>query len=787
MKASGQLAPLFSPVMAGALLAGLLLALALPRLPPVFLLWAVLGVGLLGLWRLPAAWRHAAMLCVGFAWLGLHGHWRMAQWLAPSWQGQVLTLPGQVLSLPEHQVRRTRFDFRVDDAAPVPEALRGKRLRVSWYAPHGQEAEAQPSPRHAVQAGERWQLAVRLAPVRGLRNPGGFDAERQLLLDGIAAQAQVREGEGTRRLRAGRGLQAWRGRMAERIVRDTRSDSARFVAALAIGDTRGLSDADWQVLRANGLTHLIAISGFHVGMVGLAAAGMAWLLWQAVPALGRRCPRRMGMALAAFAASFAYMWASGAALPTVRTVLMMAFVAGAVLLRRRAGIGQSVALAGMLILLWEPLSLLRPGFWLSFAGVIWLAWCLQGEDGTRWRRFVAAQAVVSLGLLPLTAAFFDEVSLLSPLVNLLAVPWWSLLVVPLAILGVLAEVLVPGSGGSFWTLAGQVFAPLWPLFEALAASPLALYRLAEFPLWAVPLALFAAWVLLQPRGFPGKWLAPGLFLPLVAPPVPRPAEGEVALLQLDVGQGLALIVRTRQHTLLYDTGPAQPEGFDAGARIVVPALRALGVRRLDGIVLSHADSDHAGGLAGVTPAYPGATLWAPPGAGVAGSAPCQMPQSWEWDGVRFEFLHPGAHFPYLRNQSSCVLRMTTRHGRILLSGDIDRVVEARLMRLHGSDGLHAEVVSVPHHGSRSSSSPAFVEAVKPRLALVSAGYGNRFGHPNQAVLVRWQAAGAHTAISAETGALHVHLNAEGLHWQGERARRPRFWDAQALAQDRAGE
>ncbi len=769
----------FSPALAAALLLGMLLASRLPALPPMVASIALLLLAAGLLWQGRSRARLLAMLMLGFALLCLHAGWRLSRILPDELAGQVLWLEGQVEGLPQHDARRSRFDLRLSQQAENPPQLRGKRIRVSWYeerAPAQMDTQKadKGSARWRLAAGETWRMAVLLRPPQGLRNPGGFDAERQMLLDNIQAIAQVREPDAAVRLATGRGIDAWRERMSAKIAASGTGESLRFVAALALGDTRGLDEQDWYILRATGLTHLIAISGFHVGMVGVASAwlvaGIYWLL----PYLGRRLPRRMGMAIGALAGALLYLFVSGSSLPTVRTVLMIAFVCGAVLLRRPASVAQSVAVALMVILLADPLSVLRPGLWLSFAGVAWLAWCLDAHSGGWVRQFLLAQAVVSLGLLPLTAAFFGQISAAAPIANLLAVPWWSLVVVPLSILGVLAEVIGSGWGTYFWQLAEQAFALGWPLFEALSASPLALHWLPEPSPWAVPLALLGVAIALLPRGMPGRGLALLLCVPLLFPKDDRPAPGELHVVQLDVGQGLAMLIRTHRHALLYDTGPAQPEGFDAGARIVVPALRAMGVRQLDTVVVSHADMDHAGGLEAVRRELPIRRLLAPPGAPLQAQE-CLAGTHWTWDGVTFEFLHPSTYFPYLGNQSSCVLRIESRHGRVLLTGDIGHLIEARLMR-QAADALQADVVSVPHHGSGSSSSGPFVAATGASLALVSAGRHNRFQHPRPEVLARWQDAGSQTLISHQHGALHIHLGTDGVHWQGERQRKKRLWD-----------
>lgn len=754
---------------AAALLAGVTGCLFLPALVPAPLRWLALLAGLLA-WAWPWRGRALGALLLGFGWAGLHAGWGLAAQLPEALDGRDARVEGRVVGLPEHEVRRTRFLLRVGEQAP-PE-LRGRLLQLSWYDDFGAQ---EPGARLQLQAGATWSMHAHLRAPRGLANPGGFDAGRHALAQRIAATGYLRAPQLARPLAPARGIDAWRGRMAGRIDAAVASPAARFVRALALGDTRGLQDPDWAVLRAVGLTHLIAISGFHVG---LAAGFGAWLvlgLWWLLPGLARRIPRPQAAALAAVVAATGYAAVAGFALPTVRTVLMIAVVALARLARRAQGPWEGLALALLAVLLADPLSVLQAGFWLSFAGVAWLVWCLPVEGGSHWLRdFLRAQGVATLGLLPLGAVLFQQASLAGPLANLLAIPWWSLVVVPLSLVGTLLEALHGGAGGWAWRLAAACFDPSWRLFETMAGSPFALWWLPEARGWAVLPALAGAFWLMLPRGVPGKPLALLLWLPLLLPDRELPPPGGVELHVFDVGQGLSALVRTRHHSLLYDAGPAVRDGYDAGERAVLPALRALGVHHLDRMVVSHADQDHAGGWPAVREAVPVDLALAPEGAPLEVDGPCERGMGWEWDGVRFRFLHPSAYFPYLRNEASCVLRIESAHGAILLPGDIGEVIEQRLLR--SPDELRADVVVLPHHGSGGSSSPGFVAATGARLALVAAGHRNRFGHPHGVVVRRWRHHGAEVLATPASGAIRVWLDGEGVAVRERRAWRRRLWD-----------
>jgi competence protein ComEC len=765
-----------------ALLAGIGGCLALPALPPWPWLAAAFAAGFAFALRAGGGWRLAGVLALGFGLAGLHAAATLARQLP---QPQLdAGVSGRVVGLPEHGPERTRFLLRADAGPAVPPQLRGRLLRLSWYDERGWRRDrgergsehGRGGPRHQVEAGTRWSLQVRLRPPRGLRNPGGFDAEKHALASRIAASGYVRAPATAGRLSPPTGIDAWRARVALRIEAAVDSDSQRFVRALAVGDTRGLEQRDWEVLRANGLTHLVAISGFHVGMVAGFVALFAHGLWWLLPGLGRRLPRPQAAAAAALAGGLGYAAVAGFELPTVRTVLMIAVVAGARLSRRPIGGFDALALAAIAICLVDPLALLGAGFWLSFAGVAWLLWCLPQGHQHPLRGLLGAQGVASIGLLPLTVVLFDQASLAGPFANLVAVPWWSLVVVPLALLGTLLDALHSGAAAWTWRLAAAAFDLPWPWFERLHETGLALWWLPESRWFALPLALLGAFWLLLPRGTPGKPLALLLWLPLLWPARVLPAPGEFELQVFDVGQGSAVLLRTHRHALLYDMGPAIGDAYDAGERVVVPALHALGVRGLDLAIASHGDADHAGGWGAVLRALPVADSLAPEGERVEVDRACMAGEEWEWDGVRLRLLHPTPHFPIPGNEASCVLRIEGAHGAALLTGDIGHGVE-RILARRDRDALQAEVVMAGHHGSRGSSDPVFVAATGARHALVSAGAGGRFRHPHPEVVARWTGAGAQVHNTADAGALRVRIGAGGIEVSERRATHGRLWDA----------
>jgi competence protein ComEC len=758
-----------------ALAVGVVLAMQQAALPPLWLSISLCAIGLAG-WIALQRWRWIGALLFGVAWACIQGGHALSVRLPANLVGQEIAVIGHVDGLPQHEDRLLRFDFIADHDDNLP-GIAGRHLRLSWY-----------SPKADVAPGERWKLRVKLRRPRGVLNPGGFDFEKLALERRIAATGYVRAPESSQKLGNTMNIDAVRARWSARIAVAVPSPSARFVRALALGDTRDLSESDWETLRATGLTHQIAISGFHVGIVASFGALLAWLLYWIFPRIGLRWPRSQAQAAMALLFGFGYTALVGFELPTVRTLLMIAAALLARLWRRPSSVSASLALALAAMLIVDPLSVLAAGFWLSFAGVAWLVWCLPHDaSGGQVRVFLGAQGVATLGLLPLTVWFFGQASLVSPLTNLIGIPWFSLVVVPLSLLGLAVDLVLPSVGALILQLAAQAMDALWWILERAAHWPGALVWLPEPSAPALVMALIGAFWLLLPRGIPGKPLALLLWLPLLWPRMPAIPQDTADLAMIDVGQGLSLLVRTQHHALVFDTGPAYSGGLDLGEAAVVPTLHAFGVRRLDALVVSHGDNDHSGGAGAVRRAYPVALRYAPAGWPKGQDyQPCLRDATWDWDGVTFRFLHPPLDFPYLKNNSGCVLRISGPGWAALLPADIEEVVEERLLR-EQPDLLRADLLIAPHHGSATSSSRGFIEAVHPRITLIAVGQGNRFGLPKPAVVRRYVEEGVALEDSASAGLLRVRLDGTGAHVvERTRERLLHFWHEPAAPSARLG-
>lgn len=769
--AGRRVAPV-GPGAACALLAGATLLQAAPALPPPPWSAAIAILSFVLALAVPrASVRLPAAFVFGIAWAAFQGAHAYALRLPPALEGVELEVEGRVADLPRRGERSDRFEL--DDVR--------RRDGERWIGMPGTLRLAAYDDRRPLVPGESVRALVKLKRPRGSQNPGGFDFERFALERRVAANGYVRAWldvppDSPDAIGALRALASQR---IAQALPDQRI--AGLLRALAVGDQGAIADRDWDVLRATGTTHLIAISGFHIGVVAGLAALLAGGVFRTWPPLALRVPRRQAEAAAALLGATGYSLLAGLSLPVLRTLLMLAVLLGAQLGRRAMAPAAGLSLALVALLVFDPLAVLSAGFWLSFTGVAWLMFCLGGESGVPrlLPTFGRAQLVMAVGLLPLTAWFFQQGSIAGPLANLIAVPVVSLFVVPVLLVAVLLHGGLPALAVPLLQLAALVLSWLWRLLESIAAWPFAQAWLPEPSLAALLLAIAGAMVVLLPRAVPGRALGALLFLPLLAPPGHAPSDAEFDVVVIDVGQGLAVLVRTRAHALLYDAGAAPPGGLDQGDAAVVPALRALGVRRLDALVVSHGDNDHAGGAPSVSAALrPRRTLHGP---GFATGEPCTAGTGWNWDGVRFALVHPPPHFPDLGNDSSCVLRVSSGASSALLPGDLSAAMEQRLVRERRIEP--ATLLLVPHHGSAGSSSAELLDALRPKLAVASAGYRSRFGHPAPAALARYRERGIPLVATPVSGALAIRLAPDGsferIH--ARRAAVRRYWHEPAEA------
>ncbi len=770
-------------------LAGVAMQLQQAELWPAPVPAALLGLGVLvaGIaWWWSAAGRRvgavlldlaliAGVALAGFGATALRAQLRLADRLDPALEGRDVLLAGVVAAMPQAGASGTRFEFEVESAAMQGAAVTvPARIALGWYRGFGDEAAlADPVP--DLHAGQRWQLPVRLKQPHGAINPHGFDAELWWFEQGLRATGYVRVARGGASARRLGDTWAHPVEQLRQAIRDAiyrRVGDARaagVLAALVVGDQAAIERDDWDLFRQTGIAHLMSISGVHVTMFAwLSGLAIGWG-WRRSARLMLALPAPTAARLGGVVVAAGYAALAGWGIPAVRTVLMLACGALMRSFALRWPWLLVLLLAAVAVTLYDPWALLQAGFWLSFAAVgllmasdpgggrgaaeqpadrlarLW-TW-LQGHAGGHLR----AQAVATLGLAPLSLVFFQQVSVVGFAANLVAIPLVTVLITPLAFAGTLLAPL--------WSLAAWLVQALIALLAVLAAWPWAVWTAAAPPPWAIALGMLAALLAVAPLPWRLRLLALPLAVPLMWPPLERPASGRFELVAADVGQGTAVLVRTRAHLLVFDAGPQYGLDSDAGQRVVAPLLRARGERRVDMLVLSHRDNDHVGGAASLLAAVPVAQLRSSLAAdhplrsrGVPHEA-CEAGQRWAWDGVSFEILHPDRNVVVNKpNAQSCVLRVEDALGRAaLITADIEAAQESALLARLGP-ALASAILIVPHHGSRTSSSAAFIDAVAPRWAVVQAGYRSRFGHPAPDVVARYGQRGIELVRSDRCGA-----------------------------------
>ncbi|WP_322085889.1 DNA internalization-related competence protein ComEC/Rec2 [Burkholderia sp. BCC1999] len=763
----------------------------------------------------------ALAACVaGFGYAAVRAEWRLGDSLPAEWEGRDIVVTGVIRGLPVVDERGARLLFAVESNDAGLTSF-PPLIRLSWRT-YGRPATREALP--DLRAAQRWRFVVRLKRPHAEANPGVRDSEAAWLAAGIRAIGYISTPRRAALLDArASGWRATIDRLRDalraRIGETLGVDAAHrgIVAALAIGDQSGIGDDDWRVLRNTGTSHLIAISGLHVGLVGAIAGGLVSMVWRQLRWRARAAalvlPAQYAAALAALVAAAGYAALAGFNVPAQRAWWMIAGGGIAYLAGRSVPTSAVLCTALGGVLLADPWAVLSAGFWLSFGAVAVILLAVAGWRAVReanaegdegggvvglssrlgaWgmragRRLAEAtrvQYAVTIGLAPLTAAWFAQISLSGPFGNAFAIPWVSSVVTPV----VLAGIALPAPLDAYaFRLAHAALEPMMTLLEHLADWPAGVFWL-PMPEWPV-LALACVGVVwaLMPRGWPLRWAAPLTWLPLVAPAPDTPLPGGFRLTVLDVGQGASVLVETARRTLLFDAGPGA-ESTHAGARIVAPALRSRGIAVIDSLVLSHAHADHTGGapavyaaadvrqlLAGVPPK---SGLWRDAtAAGVADRLPCAAGQRWTWDGVVFTMLWPSSGPDTgSSNGQSCVLRIDAGGTSALLTGDIEAPAERRLVSA-ARDALAAQILVVPHHGSRTSSVEPFLDSVGPRVAVFPVGYRNRFGHPHRSVLARYEARGIPLPRTDRDGAIRFDVAPAdgGFAFVRYRDERRRYW------------
>lgn len=730
------------------------------------------------------------LLGMGFFWAAAFAQWRLSDSLSPGWERRDIQIIGVVASVQQINESGIRFRFDVEEVL-TEGAVVPNHIALSWFkARQTVTADGMPPVLHA---GERWRLTVRLRQPHGTMNPHGFDYEGWALERSIRATGYVRPSVDNQRLSV---LVPWPAYWIEHTREEIQQRFAiglsgyayaGVLQALATGDQYAIPRDQWQVFTRTGTSHLMAISGLHITMISSMVFALVFWLWRWSAYLTLCLPARRAAVAAGLLAAFAYAVLSGFAIPAQRTLYMLAVVAFALWKGQQISATTVLAWALFWVVFLDPWAVLAPGFWLSFCAIAIIMLITVGRAGkphwlTDWLRI---QWAITLGLIPILLVFFQQVPMVSPLANAVAIPVISLVVVPLTLLAAIPPL------DFVLLLAHEVLSAVMSILHTLSNLPDAVWQQHAPPMWTILAAAAGVlWMLLPGSlgigffvGFPARWLGAVALLPMFWVSPSHPKTGELWLTVLDVGQGLAVVARTAHHTLLFDTGPNFGE-TDSGNRIIVPYLRGEGIRQLDAMIVSHADTDHSGGALSVMNAISVEVLLSslndqhPVQRAAIQKYQCRAGQSWYWDGVHFELLYPSlqdyASQKHRANANNCVLKITSIYGSVLLPADIEGKDEHALLNRTG-DKLPATVLIAPHHGSLSSSTFDFVQKVNPALTIFTAGYLNRYDHPRAEVMARYLRLNSQLLRSDRDGAILLRFADDGWSVESWRKSHRRYW------------
>lgn len=750
---------------------GILFLQQFTSLPDIFWCWALIAI-----FTLPFLPRFITstqnirnirmllLFLMGFLWALLRAHWALDVALADELQGKDLLVTGVIASIPQEDKHKRRFEFDIEAIKYNKQKIASiGKVRLSWYEKRGERNKTINKNRVKLKAGQRWQFWLRLKQPHGFMNPGGFDYESWLYQNKIRATGYIRINKKKMQFvkklddqASGYHMHILRQSLYDKLTKMTsETEFGGILVALAMGKRTAITPEQWHVFRATGTSHLVAISGLHIGLLaGFVFFIVRWI-W---PYLGSAAlivaSPRAAAVIALLVAAF-YAALSGFAVPAQRALIMLTVVMLSVFLRHKVQSVQILSLALLSVLLIDPVAVLAAGFWLSFTAVVIISIAGSGRLSIdkSWRIWGRLQWRISLALIPLLIFLFQQASLISPLTNLVAIPIVSFLVVPMVLLGTSILSFMPDLAVMIYSLADSILTILWWFLDNLANTAVSEWYGVKPSILSLGVASFGFVLLLTPRGWPAKYLGLFLIIPLLWPQLNSPEQGEAAITLLDVGQGLAVVVQTSKHALVFDTGPKFSDSFDTGAAVVVPFLRQKNIKKLDMLILSHKDNDHRGGLKSIQAEVKISKLLS--SYQETGSEACRAGQHWVWDGVLFEMLNPMKSMSYRkRNNGSCVLRIVAGKESIFLSADIEKRAEEQLVE-RDNEKLKSTYLVSPHHGSKTSSSQNFLELVNPDYILIPVGYRNRYRMPHAAVLQRYRDRNIPIIETFKSGAISI--------------------------------
>jgi competence protein ComEC len=726
---------------------------------------------LLLLARFSSVFRIIFLFFAGFCWALFRADFALKDTLQADIENSDVYIQGVIISIPESHDDHIRFlidTHKITSLKAQPFSSAGI-VRLSWY-----KNQTIPVP------GDIWQFKVKLKRPYGFMNSGGFDYEAWMLRQGINASGYVKFDK--HNIKIGEAnthfIQKVRYKLAQQLKQTLDKPLLGLVLALSLGDRSQLEREQWKVLSQTGTNHLIAISGLHLSLITGLIYFIACFIWSRFYCLTLRIPAPLFASIIAFATAFIYAALSGFALPAQRALIMIAVFLLGLFSGRQVFVTNVICVALTLVLILDPFAIIAPDFYLSFFAVIFILYIsrFRINDQANVTRWILLQCMLSIALCPILIFWFKQVPLYSILANLIAIPLVGFLIVPLCLIALILLFPLPEYAESLYFFIGKINEQCWAYFEYLSQQNYAIIPIAAPNLFVLVLAIIGVLILLMPKGLPARWLAIIFMMPLLFPLTQRLKESEFNFDLLDVGQGLAVVIKTKDHVLVYDTGAKFSERFNIGDAVIKPYLRSKGINQLSMLLISHGDNDHIGGAESIIDNFEiNQTLSSEP-THIAGKKVenCYAGQKWTWDSVDFEILHPKTKSIYTGNNASCVLKISSKWGSVLLTGDIEKEAEESLL-ISESEKLQADVLLVPHHGSRTSSTKEFITAVSPQYAIVSAGYRNRFGLPKQDIMAQYEAQDVKTFVSYKTGELSVKFRDTGLQIDEFRTKNRRFW------------
>lgn len=722
-----------------AFLLGIIALQFFSKLPNLY--WAIIILFSLTFIKwLPKYIRLITPFFLGFAWCLWFAHSHLAWELPSEAEGKTISVTGQIVSIPITSSSRTTFLFDIKKS----------KIKLSWQDPNLK-----------LNVGDEWHLVVRLKKIHGTLNPGGSDYEAYAIQQNIRATGYVINHAENKLINSHwyhRPLDRMRQYLYEKINSDLQtSNTSPWISALAIGERANIASENWDVLRNTGTNHLMAIAGLHIGLMAGFIYSITYFCWRRSPQLMLKIPAQHAAATASLIIAIIYSALAGFSLPTQRACIMLAIFIITSLSQRNQLAWHGWCGGILCVLLLNPLSVLNESFWLSFVSVALIIFGVSGRLAPAgiWWKWGRIQWILSIGLVPLSIALFQECSLISFFANSIAIPWVGFLVMPLTFSGCLMLFFSEKIAGILLLLADKLLGVLWKFLTVLSNLSWGTWYHAAPNHWVVLLGFIGILLILSPAGFPGKTFGLIWLLPLIVFKTATPKFSEMSFTLLDVGQGLSAVLQTQNHILVFDTGAKWNDNFDMGASVVIPFLRTLNIKKIDMLVVSHKDNDHIGGASVILKNMPVISVKTsvPQLFTVKNVSYCLRGEKWTWDGVDFQFIYPLPDKLQLNNNSSCVLKVTNGKKTILLTGDIEKQAEEDLVLLE-ENNLAADIIIAPHHGSKTSGMNQFIESVHPKVVLFPIGYRNRYHFPHPTVIKKYQQQGALMFDTAKSGAIH---------------------------------